>query len=100
MEPQAVTREQLHEMLDLILDINGAEARTREKTGNKPTAFMTFSGHTYTLDVEIHKNGWTRDDKDDTSKIDETICLSDGTTWEGRTIDDVMSLLKTIKKDR
>lgn len=97
MEPQAVTREQLHEMLDLVLDINGAEARTREETGNKPTAFMTFNGHTYTLDIQIHKNGWIEDDK---PEIDEAIQLSNGTTWNGRTIDGVMSLLKTIKKDR
>lgn len=91
----AVTREQIHEMLDLILDINGMEARTREQTGDKPTAFMMFNGHTYDLEIQIHKNGWVEDNH---PEIDEVARLSDGTTWNGGTIDDVISLLKAQKK--
>lgn len=93
----AVTREQIHEMLDLILDINGMEQRKQSITGNKPTAFMRFNGHIYGLEIQIHKNGWVEDDH---PEINEVIRLSNGTTWNGGTVDDVMSLLKAIKKDR
>lgn len=94
---KAVTREQIHEMLDLVLDINGNEQRQQSITGNKPTAFMNFNGQVYDLDVQIHKNGWA---KDDYPEISETIRLSDGTTWNGGTFDDVIKLLKSIKNDR
>lgn len=32
-------RRDIHRILDMVLDINGLEAREREITGNKPTAF-------------------------------------------------------------
>jgi hypothetical protein len=54
----ATTREQIHELLDLVLDINGLESRTRETTGSKPTAFFEFSGHTAEVSVDVHTSGW------------------------------------------
>jgi hypothetical protein len=54
----AATREQLHELLDLVLDINGMERRKRKLTGDKPTAFFNFSGHVAEVEVEVYNNGW------------------------------------------
>lgn len=51
-------REQLHKILDLILDINGMEARKRKLTGEKPTAFFNYSGHTNTINAVVYKTGW------------------------------------------
>lgn len=93
----AVTREQIHEMLDLILDINGMEERTREQTGDKPTAFMWFYGHTFDVDIRIYKNGWDYNSYPD---IRSTIKLDGGEASEfpSATLDDVMEELKAIKK--
>ncbi|MCI5605271.1 MAG: hypothetical protein MR413_06440 [Clostridia bacterium] len=53
-----LTREQAHELLDLCLDINGDEKRQRSKTGELPTTFFYFSGHTCEVDISVHENGW------------------------------------------
>lgn len=51
-------REQLHRILDLVLDINGLEERKPESTEKKPTTFLSFYGHTNTIDVSVYKKGW------------------------------------------
>lgn len=51
-------REQLHKILDLILDINGLEERKQGSTEKKPTTFLGFYGHTNTIDVNVYKKGW------------------------------------------
>lgn len=51
-------RKQLHEILDLVLDINEFEERQKINTGDKPTAFMSFEGHTCCLRVDVYKEGW------------------------------------------
>lgn len=56
-------RQTIHQMLDLVLDINGLGSRIQEVTGNAPTAFFDFSGHVARVEVTIHKHGW------DTGKI-------------------------------
>lgn len=33
----------VHQILDVVLDINGVGARQKEYTGNMPTAFFEFS---------------------------------------------------------
>lgn len=55
-------RELLHHILDIVLDINGLEVRTQEKTGDKPTAFMAVSGHVAGVRAEICPNGWCREE--------------------------------------
>lgn len=50
--------ELLRELFDLVLDINGSGERSQEKTGNLPTAFFDFSGHTGKVKVSIHSRGW------------------------------------------
>ncbi|EEG56989.1 hypothetical protein [Enterocloster asparagiformis] len=51
-------RAEVHRVLDLVLDINGIEARREEVTGNLPTAFLRFSGHVSGLYVSVHEKGW------------------------------------------
>ena len=48
----------VHQILDVALDINGVEPRQKEYTGNMPTAFFAFSGHTVGVSVEICRSGW------------------------------------------
>lgn len=54
-------RKQIHELLDLVLDINGLEKRKQSVTGNLPTAFIHYSGHVAAISVEIHSCGWRID---------------------------------------
>lgn len=54
-------RRQLHQILDLVLDINGMQESNRVKTGNHPTAFFEVSGHVAWVGVQIHRNGYMND---------------------------------------
>ena len=51
-------RAKMHEILDLVLDINGMLPRSKKDSGDAPTAFFWFSGHTASIDVDIHEKGW------------------------------------------
>ena len=51
-------RADVHRVLDLVLDINGLDRRQKKLTGNLPTAFFDFSGHTACLYVRVFENGW------------------------------------------
>ncbi len=53
-------KEKLHKLLDTVLDANGLEARTQEKTGLKPTVFFSFSGHIAACEIRVYDNGWTQ----------------------------------------
>lgn len=52
-------KEYIHEILSIVLDINGIEERSVEKTGENPTVFFDFSGHVGNLYIRIYKNGWS-----------------------------------------
>lgn len=51
-------RKLMHELLDLVLDINGLGSRSQKDTGNLPTAFFNFSGHVGWVDVCVYQRGW------------------------------------------
>lgn len=55
-------RDEFHRVLDLVLNINGMEDRSRDITGDKPTVFLYFYGHTSEINVSVHSNGWDADD--------------------------------------
>ena len=55
-------RKKLHEILDIVLDTNGQEPRSRERTGTMPTVFLSFSGHVSKISIDIYPNGWERSD--------------------------------------
>ena len=51
-------REKIHALLDIVLDGNGNNARSREKTGMLPTLFFNYSGHVNDIDIYLHSDGW------------------------------------------
>lgn len=57
-EKHEAIRKQMHEILDIVLDGNGFEARDRDKTGTLPTLFIYFSGHVGTMDVDMYTDGY------------------------------------------
>ena len=62
-EQEMETREKLHELLDLALDVNGFEDRRTEVTGCMPTVFFSFSGHVNQLEIEISPEGWKDEER-------------------------------------
>ena len=69
-----------HQILDVVLDINGVEPRQKEYTGNMPTAFFEFSGHTAGVDIDIRRSGW---DYGQPIEVYEHGCLSRPGSAEG-----------------
>lgn len=65
---ESIHREKLHRILDQVLDINGLEARQKAETGDKPTAFFWFNGHTGVTDVMVHYTGWDQGSGSDFTK--------------------------------
>lgn len=46
----------IHDILDLVLRINGGTVKRKGK--GHPTAFVSFSGHIASVDVQVYENGW------------------------------------------
>ena len=57
-EEEKLLREQLHRILDIVIDTNGFEARARSDMGTLPAVFLDYSGHVNLLQLTIHANGW------------------------------------------
>lgn len=57
---EARRRDQIHRILDLVLDINGMQASDTELTGDHPTAFLKINGHVGLIEVWIYRTGWER----------------------------------------
>ena len=55
---EKMRRKKVHEILEMVLEINGTHRRRRELTGDKPTAFFCFSGHTAGIAVSVSESGW------------------------------------------
>ena len=51
-------RARIHEILDIVLDGNGFNKRKAPDTGELPTLFFEFSGHTAGLQVLLYPYGW------------------------------------------
>ena len=62
---EKMRRKKVHEILEMVLEINGTNSRTRELSGEKPTAFFCFYGHTTEVYVEVHRDGWCAGNKSD-----------------------------------
>lgn len=60
-------RKQLHEVLDLVLDINGLQASNEECAPNHPTAFIDFMGHIGKIRICLFSDGWSSDKAPDIS---------------------------------
>lgn len=72
--------------------------RTRQSiTSDKPTFFVCFSGHTASLDVDIHQNGWTS--KYDPEEFMIYLTERDGYTGTADEIQDkLISVLKRMEE--
>ena len=57
-DEEKLLREQLHRILDIVIDTNGFEARTRSDMGTLPALFIDYSGHVNRFALTIHANGW------------------------------------------
>ena len=80
---QKEAREIVKQIFDLALEINPNDT-AQDKTGEKPTVFVNFSGHVTGIDVRIYRNGWiSSDDVDDDEVTTYTIWLGDDyfTLW-------------------
>lgn len=51
-------KNQLHEILDIVIQTNGFNQRRRKKTGTLPTVFFNYSGHVNSLSIDLHADGW------------------------------------------
>lgn len=58
-------RKEIHALLDAVLDINGMHPRTMRETGNLPTVFIRFAGHTGIFYLDVYSYGWDPDDRPD-----------------------------------
>lgn len=86
-------RKKLSEIFNLVLDINSLEARSKTRTGCKPTVFMDFCGHVACIHIALRKNGWGSLEEPD--KKWDTYIDSDTTLNE---LDKVISELKEFKE--
>lgn len=59
-------RAKVHQILDLVMDINGLEARNPDANSG-PTVFFYFEGHVGCVEVQIYNNGWNRKNNEDLS---------------------------------
>lgn len=67
-------KEAAQRLFETCMEINGYEERFRNKTGNKPTAFFSFSGHTNAIYMQISPDGWASNT--DTVAVDKVVYLS------------------------
>lgn len=81
-------REHLHQILDLILDINGMQETIPEKTKNHPTVTAYFHGHVGYVDINIYPSGWNP--YTDAFKTSSSLCNEN-------TLLDVIAFLKAWK---
>lgn len=55
---EKMRRKKVHEILEMVLEINTTYPRQREYTGTLPTAFFEFSGHVSRVYVQVIRDGW------------------------------------------
>lgn len=51
-------RKKIHDLLDVVLDINGLSGRKQDITGTLPTAFFEFCGHIGQVEFSVYNEGW------------------------------------------
>lgn len=75
-EQQQETRGIVKQIFDLGLAIN-SNCTQRETTGEKPTVFVSFSGHIAGVHVEIYCKGWDSEVDDDSLVLSYMVYLGD-----------------------
>lgn len=68
MENKTISK-QIAKILQLCYQINSVETN-REETGNLPTVFLDFMGHTCQLNIRVYADGWmSGEDPDFSGKV-------------------------------
>lgn len=75
-EQQQETREIVKQIFELALEIN-SNCTQRETTGEKPTVFVSFSGHIAGVQIEIYCKGWDSEEDDDSLVLKYLVYLGD-----------------------
>ncbi len=57
-EQEKLIRAQAHRLLNIVLDTNGLEKRSRNNTGTMPTMFFEYCGHVNSLLISMNPDGW------------------------------------------
>ncbi len=55
---KAQIAKKLHEILDIVLEVNDIEKRDKE---GAPAAFFNFSGHVCDVQAYVYPNGWSKE---------------------------------------
>lgn len=63
-----ITAKQIAKLAQICAEIN-REPTKRDVTGDKPTVFFIFSGHTAGVSIDVHLHGWSVGIKPDYSYI-------------------------------
>lgn len=88
-------RENMHQILDLVMDINGFEERKQDVTGNKPTVFMYIFGHTACIEVDVVPNGWVK--TENTEHYRQSIYFDGSNSVTSKSYDKFIENLERIK---
>lgn len=73
---QKEAREIVKQIFELALEIN-SNCTQRETTGEKPTVFVSFSGHIAGVQIEIYCKGWDSEEYDDSLVLKYLVYLGD-----------------------
>lgn len=86
---EKMRRKKVHEILEMVLEINTTYPRQRKYTGALPTAFFAFSGHVSRVYVNIDKDGWNSNGNlDDPGRISMDVRTE---------FDEMGDLIRTLK---
>lgn len=91
---EKIRRKKVHEILEMVLEINGTHPRSFDRTGDKTTASFTFSGVVASVEADIYRDGW-----DFGKKMDFFAEAYMDTSFEGLRIEDIKSKLKDITEE-
>ena len=73
---QKEARKIVKQIFNLALAIN-SNCTQRETTGEKPTVFVSFSGHIAGVQIEIYCKGWDSEEDDDSLVLKYLVYLGD-----------------------
>lgn len=91
----AEVRALVHEIVDRAMSYNSTSTK-QDFTGDKPTFFVSFAGHTACLYAEIHANGWEPEDKSEDFIVRLSEREYNGTCEDIQT--ELVSVLKRMEK--
>ena len=97
-------REDVLKLMDIALAINGGEKRSQERTGNKPTVFVRFSGHVNDIEVDVYPQGYRENGFFYTFDVDLNNPYEEPDDWAKKTLhyrrlDVVIGFLEAINEN-